>query len=115
MIDIGMTKDRSQIDIFQLADDIKAMIDSIMGVEVDSDMLSNMKTVNSDTINQANQTLDEMNQLLLKLAEIGKRHGIRFPRDFVLLTKQMLYFDRYMQVLAPDMDMFHDTNIKMVG
>ncbi|MBS9779222.1 MAG: AarF/ABC1/UbiB kinase family protein [Moraxellaceae bacterium] len=115
MIDIGMTKDRSQIDIFQLADDIKAMIDSIMGVEVDSEMLNNMKTVNSDSINQANQTLDEMNQLLLKLAEIGKRHGIRFPRDFVLLTKQMLYFDRYMQVLAPDMDMFHDTNIKMVG
>ncbi len=118
MIDIGMTNAREQIDIFQLADDIKSMVDNILGVEIDPTMLHNIKTVNqlnSDTINHASQSLDEMNRILLEMAEIGKRHGIRFPRDFVLLTKQMLYFDRYMQVLAPNMDMFNDETIKIVG
>ncbi len=120
MIDIGMTKDREQIDIFQLTDDIKAMTERVMGVEVDVEMLNNIKTINTsdfttDNITQAGQSLDEMNQILIEMADIGKRHGIRFPRDFVLLTKQMLYFDRYMRVLAPDMDMFSDKNIRIVG
>ena len=30
------------------------------------------------------------------------RHGMRMPRDFVLVVKQMLYFDRYAKLLAPE-------------
>ena len=51
--------------------------------------------------------------MLLEMVEVGKRHGIHFPRDFALLTKQMLYFDRFMKVLAPEMDMFQDARIQM--
>ena len=36
-------------------------------------------------------------------------------RDFALLTKQMLYFDRFMRTLAPDMDMFSDQRVQMLG
>lgn len=51
--------------------------------------------------------------MMLEIVEIGKRHGIHFPRDFALLTKQMLYFDRFMRHLAPDMDMFSDARVSM--
>ena len=35
--------------------------------------------------------------------QAGEVHGIRFPREFGLLVKQMLYFDRYTRILAPEM------------
>ncbi len=30
----------------------------------------------------------------LQCTQVGQRYGIRFPRDFGLLVKQALYFDR---------------------
>jgi predicted unusual protein kinase regulating ubiquinone biosynthesis (AarF/ABC1/UbiB family) len=39
------------------------------------------------------------------------RHGLRLPRDFVLVVKQMLYFDRYAKVLAPSLNVFRDPRI----
>jgi hypothetical protein len=33
------------------------------------------------------------------------------PRDFVLVVKQMLYFDRYAKVLAPKLNVFRDPRI----
>jgi aarF domain-containing kinase len=39
------------------------------------------------------------------------RHGMRMPRDFVLIVKQMLYFDRYARILAPKLNVFTDPRI----
>jgi len=39
------------------------------------------------------------------------RHGWSFPREFTLLTKQMLYFDRYAKALAPDVNLFMDPRV----
>jgi predicted unusual protein kinase regulating ubiquinone biosynthesis (AarF/ABC1/UbiB family) len=39
------------------------------------------------------------------------RHGLRMPRDFVLVVKQMLYFDRYAKILAPKLNVFRDPRI----
>ena len=33
------------------------------------------------------------------------------PRDFVLVVKQMLYFDRYAKILAPNLNVFRDPRI----
>jgi aarF domain-containing kinase len=41
----------------------------------------------------------------------GVKHGMRMPRDFVLVVKQMLYFDRYAKLLAPDLNVFRDPRI----
>jgi predicted unusual protein kinase regulating ubiquinone biosynthesis (AarF/ABC1/UbiB family) len=41
----------------------------------------------------------------------GVRHGMRLPRDFVLVVKQMLYFDRYAKLLAPRLNVFQDPRI----
>jgi predicted unusual protein kinase regulating ubiquinone biosynthesis (AarF/ABC1/UbiB family) len=38
-------------------------------------------------------------------------HGLRMPRDFILVVKQMLYFDRYAKVLAPNLNVFRDPRI----
>jgi aarF domain-containing kinase len=39
------------------------------------------------------------------------KHRMRLPRDFVLVTKQMVYFDRYAKVLAPNLNIFRDPRI----
>jgi predicted unusual protein kinase regulating ubiquinone biosynthesis (AarF/ABC1/UbiB family) len=39
------------------------------------------------------------------------KHRMRMPRDFVLITKQMLYFDRYAKVLAPKLNIFRDPRV----
>jgi predicted unusual protein kinase regulating ubiquinone biosynthesis (AarF/ABC1/UbiB family) len=41
----------------------------------------------------------------------GVKHGMRLPSDFVLVAKQMLYFDRYAKLLAPDLNVFRDPRI----
>ena len=63
----------------------------------------------------ANEIGNDINQLLLELADLGKAYGIRFPRSFTLLLKQFLYFDRYVQLLAPGMDLFTDERIALQG
>ncbi|MCE9597290.1 MAG: AarF/ABC1/UbiB kinase family protein [Spirochaetia bacterium] len=51
-------------------------------------------------------------EIMLQMAKIGERNGIKFPREFALLIKQFLYFDRYIRLLAPELDMIQDPRIQ---
>jgi aarF domain-containing kinase len=51
---------------------------------------------------------EDLNRALMDLVAVGRRHGIRFPREFTLLVKQFLYFDRYIRMLAPELSLFGD-------
>jgi aarF domain-containing kinase len=54
---------------------------------------------------------EDLNRALMDLVAVGRRHGIRFPREFTLLVKQFLYFDRYIRMLAPDLALFGDSRV----
>jgi predicted unusual protein kinase regulating ubiquinone biosynthesis (AarF/ABC1/UbiB family) len=97
---IGMT--REEVDVDALARDIE----SLQGA---------LGQVDPSALVQADRNDKEVNRLLMDLVKIGEGHGIRFPREFALLLKQFLYFDRYVQVLAPEMDMFSDNRVDMFG
>jgi predicted unusual protein kinase regulating ubiquinone biosynthesis (AarF/ABC1/UbiB family) len=49
--------------------------------------------------------------LLPGMLRTAERHRMRLPRDFVLVTKQMLYFDRYAKKLAPKLNVFRDPRL----
>jgi aarF domain-containing kinase len=49
--------------------------------------------------------------LLPVVMRITMRHRMRMPRDFVLILKQMIYFDRYAKLLAPKLNIFSDPRI----
>ncbi len=68
---------------------------------------------NLERMAQTSREVDEqeMNRLLIDIAEAGQKNGIRFPREFALLIKQFLYFDRYIRILAPELRMFEDQRI----
>jgi hypothetical protein len=51
--------------------------------------------------------------ILAYVCRVGENNGIRFPREFALLIKQLLYFDRYNRILAPQLKVFDDKRINL--
>jgi predicted unusual protein kinase regulating ubiquinone biosynthesis (AarF/ABC1/UbiB family) len=39
------------------------------------------------------------------------KHRVRMPKEFILITKQLLYFDRYAKALAPKLNVFTDPRL----
>ncbi|MCW5829278.1 MAG: AarF/ABC1/UbiB kinase family protein [Deltaproteobacteria bacterium] len=54
--------------------------------------------------------LGEINfgDLLTSIVQAAVKNNVRLPREFILLVKQMVYFDRYAHLLAPDLNIFED-------
>lgn len=48
----------------------------------------------------------ELNDMVLQMIGVARDSGLRIPREFALLIKQFLYFDRYAQILAPGMTVY---------
>ena len=55
----------------------------------------------------------DVNRVLLDLVRVGDAHGVKFPRAFGLLLKQVLYFDRYTRALAPGLDIVNDARVNL--
>jgi aarF domain-containing kinase len=55
----------------------------------------------------------ELSRVMLEIVRVGDQHGVRFPREFGLLLKQVLYFDRYQRALAPGLDVMGDARVKL--
>jgi aarF domain-containing kinase len=78
---------------------------------VDTQALSNdLKQLYARFEEDANSD-DFLNEVTMQVSTLGRRHGIRFPREFTLLLKQFLYFDRYIRLLSPGLDMFGDERL----
>lgn len=58
-------------------------------------------------------SMSEMNyqEVLPEIMRTALRHGLKFPQEFILITKQFLYFDRYARLLAPNLNLFQDARI----
>ena len=48
-------------------------------------------------------------------AQVAGNNGLKLPREFGLLIKQSLYFDRYTKLLAPELNMMSDDRISKFG
>lgn len=92
MLAIGLT--RESIDIDALANAINNAFQALQAVDPESLLFATLEA-----------SAEDINEVLNTLGEVARKFGIRFPREFTLLLKQFLYFDRYVQVLAPDTDM----------
>ncbi len=50
-------------------------------------------------------------EMLPGVQRVATRHRMQMPREFVLILKQFLYFDRYAKLLAPDLNVFTDPRL----
>ncbi|MGQ1580058.1 ABC1 kinase family protein [Acinetobacter baumannii] len=97
MLKMGMT--HNKVDVQVLAQDLERLFNGVLMADPQQILSSNPA---------------DLNDIMMDMVAVGKRHGIKFPRDFALLFKQMLYFDRFMRVLAPYTDIYADQRLKMV-
>ncbi|MDO7481271.1 AarF/UbiB family protein [Acinetobacter baumannii] len=97
MLKMGMT--HNKIDVQVLAQDLERLFNGVLIADPQQILASNPA---------------DLNDIMMDMVGVGERHGIKFPRDFALLFKQMLYFDRFMRVLAPYTDIYADQRLKMV-
>jgi len=100
MVRIGVT--RSQVNVDELAGDLRSLYQQLDRMVPDYAPYS------------AEQTEDQVNNVLMDMVKIAEGHGLHFPREFALLLKQFLYFDRYVHILAPEMDVFMDERLNML-
>jgi predicted unusual protein kinase regulating ubiquinone biosynthesis (AarF/ABC1/UbiB family) len=98
MLAVGMTRD--DVEVEQLTRDIEQVFRAMNAI--DSEDLGSSNSLSAD---------EGINQVLSSLGEVASNHGIRFPRSFTLLLKQFLYFDRYVQILAPGANLFDDGRV----
>ncbi len=101
MVRIGVTD--TDINIQSLADDIRSLY-------LRMDTMTPDYTVLADP----DKNEDEINNILMDMVKVGEQHGIHFPREFALLMKQFLYFDRYVHILAPELDLFVDDRLNIL-
>lgn len=97
MLKMGMT--HNKVDLQVLAQDLERLFNGVLMADPQQILSTNPA---------------DLNDIMMDMVGVGERHGIKFPRDFALLFKQMLYFDRFMRVLAPYTDIYADQRLKMV-
>lgn len=107
MARIGIT--REGVDVDALARDLSGIQE-----HMDAVVPPDIESMEMDLDELSDRTEDDVNELLMDLVRIGEDHGLHFPREFALLIKQFLYFDRYVHILAPEMDMFLDERLNML-
>ncbi len=55
----------------------------------------------------------QYSRILPEIQRVASRYHLVMPRAFVLITKQLLYFDRYAKLLAPKLNVFTDPRLIM--
>jgi len=98
----GMGFTREGVDVEAFASDLREVLDSIEAMPVDQ-----------VAAGQVDET--QLNRLVSSFAKVAEGYGIRFPREFALLLKQVLYFDRYTKLLAPDLDVLADERLSAMN
>lgn len=93
----------------RLAEIIVEMAGAPPGLDMDGfiadlkDTYSPLLTLSFGEVNYA--------EFLPGIQRTATRHQMRMPNEFILITKQLLYFDRYAKSLAPKLNVFTDPRL----
>jgi len=93
---------RQGVDTRAFAADLREVLDSVEAVADDT----TAEQLASGAVDET-----QLNRLVAAIAKVAGNYGIKFPREFALLVKQVLYFDRYTRLLAPDLDILADERL----
>ncbi|KAJ4720250.1 ABC1 family kinase [Melia azedarach] len=115
LIEMGATN--KDIDAKAFARDLQKIFSSIQELDTELVVATARGTTTNTTAVSANVIVDErqMNALFLDVVRVSESYGLKFPREFALLMKQLLYFDRYTRLLAPNLNMLQDQRISIVS
>jgi len=108
LVTIGATSEEVNFDAF--AADLRELSKSLQAI--DAQVIVEAQAEGGMAASVAADDV-ALNTFLLDLVRVGENNGVRFPREFALLLKQILYFDRYTKLLAPSLKVFEDDRINL--
>ena len=113
----GMGAADANVDIASFARDIDRVLERFNQVQPEVTVVATADETGTTTSAAANIMVDEneITQLLLEFVDVTENNGLKLPREFGLLVKQSLYFDRYVKILAPSVDVMSDSRVKLGG
>ena len=100
------------VDTKQFGRDIERVLERMNSVQTD---VTVMATEDGRVAGSLQFNESEITDLLLELVEVTENNGLKLPREFGLLVKQSLYFDRYLKILAPTVDVMNDDRVMIGG
>jgi aarF domain-containing kinase len=101
-----------EVDIDKFGRDIEMLMRRISTVQPDI----TIATMSGGSVaGSINFDESEITNVLIELVDVTNDNGLKLPREFGLLVKQSLYFDRYLKVLAPELDVMNDTRVTGLG
>jgi len=102
-----------EVDIQKFGNDIERVINSLNEVQPDVMLQLDVEgNVEGAGVAVAEQ---EVTQVLLDVVGVTEDNGLKLPREFGLLVKQSLYFDRFLKILAPSLDVMADERVSGFG
>ena len=108
LVTMGATD--TSVDVAKFGRELRTVVESIQAISPEIVLES------YDDIGQldARLTVDEREttKVVLEIVSIAESNGLKLPREFGLLLKQALYFDRYQKLLAPKMDPLRDSRVR---
>ena len=140
LCNMGATEE--DVDTVKFGEDIARILDRMNNVETDLSVTAYQDGTVSGSLNVDES---EITGLLLELVEVtgtltflfkhdhlpycfspllftvfqfysvSENNGLKLPREFGLLVKQSLYFDRYLKILAPSVDVMNDSRVMIGG
>ena len=118
LVTLGATSETTEytIDVDAFARDLRGLFDSIREVDLDVDLRVGVGAEGvggvEAVVDLREGQINQINRVVLDLVRVAETYGLQFPREFGLLLKQVLYFDRYVQVLSPQLEMLNDDRIR---
>jgi len=100
------------VDTKRFGEDIRKVVVNLGQVQPDVMVAG---TADGTVMGQINFDENEITQVLLDIVDVTENNGLKLPREFGLLVKQSLYFDRYLKILAPQMDVVSDARVASLG
>merc|ERR1711957_370626 len=111
LCNMGAADEEGDRELF--AQDLERVFAKFNNVQADVTVAANL----DGSISGARVDIDEsdLTNAMLEIVDVTEDNGLKLPREFGLLVKQSLYFDRYMKILAPDVNVMNDPRIAMGG
>ncbi|KAL3778550.1 hypothetical protein ACHAWO_012038 [Cyclotella atomus] len=107
LLNMGATDDN--VDVHKFGRDIEQVMRDMAKVQPD---IASVGISGDGTVQAAiSFDEDEITNMLLRIVEVTEDNGLKLPREFGLLVKQSLYFDRYLKILAPGLDIASDSRM----
>jgi len=108
LCNMGATDEQVNLDQFSM--DIERVLKNLGSAQSDITLTASLDGSVSGRIDFDE---NEVTKILLDIVDVTEKNGLKLPREFGLLVKQSLYFDRYLKILAPNVNVMSDTRLTL--